>query len=150
MSGKMIADYQSVRSFLQILLLPHMLVGSCLQAFFQNHDKFQASIKSASDAYTTLLSGNYSSSELLSSIQTINQAVSDMNGELNWDFINNQADSLEVLGDAIQCVSRKYANSILSGAGIGINSDFGKMLADMIQQAYEAEAEFAGMNEQHC
>ena len=111
-------------------------------------DKFQSSVKSASDAYATLLSGNYSSSELLSSIQAINQAVKDMDGSLNWEFINNQADSLDVLGDAIQCVSTKYANSILSGAGIDINSDFGKMLADMIQQAYEAEAEFAGMNAQ--
>lgn len=111
-------------------------------------DKFQSSVKSASDAYATLLSGNYSSSELLNSIQAINQAVSDMDGSLNWEFINNQADSLEVLGDAIQCVSRKYENSILSGAGIDINSDFGKMLSDMIQQSYEAEAEFAGMNAQ--
>lgn len=47
-------------------------------------DKFQSSVKSASDAYATLLSGNYSSSELLSSIQTINQAVKDMDGLLNW------------------------------------------------------------------
>lgn len=111
-------------------------------------DKFQSSVKSASDAYATLLSGNYSSSELLNSIQAINQAVSDMDGSLNWEFINSQADSLDVLGDAIQCVSTKYANSILSGAGININSDFRKMLADMIQQAYKAEAEFAGMNTQ--
>ncbi len=111
-------------------------------------DKFQASVKSATEAYSTLLSGNYTSTELLDSIQAINQAVSDMDGSLNWEFINSQADSLDVLGDAIQCVSTKYANSILSGAGININSDFRKMLADMIQQAYEAEAEFAGMNTQ--
>lgn len=111
-------------------------------------DKFQSSVKSASDAYTTLLSGNYSSSELLNSIQAINKAVSDMGGSLDWEFINSQMDSLELLGDAIQHISQKYAKSILSGAGIDINSDFGKMLADMIQQAYEAEAEFAGMNAQ--
>lgn len=111
-------------------------------------DKFQSSVKSASDAYATLLSGNYSSSELLSSIQTINQAVNEMDGSLNWEFINNQADSLEVLGEAIQCVSTKYANSILSDAGIDIDSDFGKMLAEMIIQAFEAEAAFAGMNSQ--
>lgn len=111
-------------------------------------DKFQSSVKSASDAYATLLSGNYSSSELLSSIQTINQAVNEMDGSLNWKFINNQADSLEVLGEAIQCVSTKYANSILSDAGIDIDSDFGKMLAEMIIQAFEAETAFAGMNSQ--
>ncbi len=111
-------------------------------------DKFQSSIKSASDAYATLLSGNYSTSELLDSIQTINKAVSDMGGSLDWEFINSQTDSLEVLGNAIQHVSQKYAESVLSGAGIDINSDFGKMLTEMIQQAYEAEAEFAGMNAQ--
>ena len=41
-------------------------------------DKFQSSVKSASDAYTTLLTGNYSSSELLDSIHAINKAASDM------------------------------------------------------------------------
>ena len=35
-------------------------------------DKFQSSVKSAADAYSKLLSGNYSSSDLLDSIQTIN------------------------------------------------------------------------------
>ena len=35
------ASNNAVRSFLQILLLPHMLVGSCLQAFFQNHCLYQ-------------------------------------------------------------------------------------------------------------
>lgn len=104
-------------------------------------DKFQSSVKSASDAYATLLSGNYSSSELLNSIQTINQAVSDMGGSLDWEFINSQSqiDSLELLGDALEHISQKYAESVLSGAGIDIDSDFGKMLADMIQQAYENE-----------
>lgn len=125
------------------------------QAFFEqltkgkdSLDKFQSSVKSASDAYATLLSGNYSTSELLDSIQTINKAVSDMGGSLNWEFINRQTNSLELLGDAIQHISQKYAESVLSGAGIDINSDFGKMLADMIQEAYETEAAFAGMNAQ--
>ena len=113
-------------------------------------DKFQSSIKSAADAYTTLLSGNYSTSELLSSIQTINQAVTDMGGSLDWEFIANQSqmDSLELLGGAIEHISQEYAESILSGAGIDVNSEFGQMLAKMVQEAYEAEAEFAGMNAQ--
>ncbi|MDE7339289.1 MAG: hypothetical protein K2N80_01845, partial [Lachnospiraceae bacterium] len=113
-------------------------------------DKFQSSIKSAADAYTTLLSGNYSTSELLSSIQTINQAVTDMGGSLDWEFIANQSqmDSLELLGGAIEHISQEYAESILSGAGININSDFRQMLANIITETYEAEAEFAGMNAQ--
>ena len=111
-------------------------------------DKFQSSIKSATDAYATLLSGNYSSTELLDSIQAINKAVSDMGGSLNWEFINSQTDSLELLGDAIQHISQKYAESILSGAGIDIDSEFGQMLANIIQQIYDAEAAFEGMNSQ--
>ena len=111
-------------------------------------DKFQSSVKSATDAYSTLLSGNYSASELLDSIQAINKAVSDMGGSLDWEFINNQTDSLELLGDAIQHVSQKYAESILSDAGIDVNSDFGQMLTNIIQQIYEAEAAFEGMNSQ--
>lgn len=122
--------------------------GAQLIASQEALDKFKSSVQSAKDAYTTLLSGNYSSSDLLDSIQTINQAVSDMGGSLNWEFINSQTDSLELLGDAIQHISQKYAESILSGAGIDINSEFGQMLADMIIQAFEAEAAFEGMNSQ--
>lgn len=122
--------------------------NSKLIASQESLDKFKSSVQSAKEAYTTLLSGNYSSSELLNSIQTINQAVSDMGGSLNWEFINSQKDSLELLGDAIQHISQKYAESILSGAGIDINSEFGQMLANMITQAFEAEAAFEGMNSQ--
>ncbi len=113
-------------------------------------DKFQSSVKSAADAYATLLSGNYSSSELLDSIQAINQAVTDMGGTLDWEFINNQStmDSLELLGMVIGHISEKYAESVLSGAGIDVNSEFGKMLANIIKEAYEAEAAFTGMNAQ--
>lgn len=111
-------------------------------------DKFQSSVKSATEAYSTLLSGNYSSTELLDSIQAINKAVSDMGGSLDWEFINSQTDSLELLGDAIQHISQKYAESILSGAGIDIDSEFGQMLANIIQQIYDAEAAFEAMNSQ--
>ena len=111
-------------------------------------DKFQSSVKSATEAYSTLLSGNYTSTELLDSIQAINKAVSDMGGSLNWEFINKQKDSLDLLGDAIQLISKKYTESILSGMGIDIHSEFGQMLANMITQAFEAEAAFEGMNSQ--
>lgn len=111
-------------------------------------DKFQSSVKSATEAYSTLLSGNYTSTELLDSIQAINKAVSDMGGSLDWEFINSQTDSLELLGDAIQHISQKYAESILSGAGIDIDSEFGQMLANIIQQIYDAEAAFEAMNSQ--
>lgn len=124
------------------------IFNSKLIASQESLDKFKSSVQSAKEAYTTLLSGNYSSSELLNSIQTISQAVSDMGGSLNWEFINRQKDSLDLLGDAIQHISQKYAESILSGMGIDINSDFGQMLANMVTQAFEAQAAFEGMNSQ--
>ena len=111
-------------------------------------DKFQSSVKSAADAYATLLSGNYSSSELLDSIQTINQAVTDMGGKLDWDIINRNSDSLDLLGDAIEYISQQYAESVLSGAGIDVDSEFSQMLSNIIQQAYEVEVRFTGMNAQ--
>ena len=80
-------------------------------------DKFQSSVKSATEAYSTLLSGNYSSTELLDSIQTINKAVSDMGGSLDWEFINSQTDSLEVLGNAVQHISQKYAGKRIVRSG---------------------------------
>ncbi len=121
---------------------------SKLIASQESLDKFKSSVQSATEAYTTLLSGNYSSSELLNSIQAISQAVSDMGGSLNWEFINSQTNSLDLLGDAIQHISQKYAESILSGAGIDINSEFGQMLANLVTQAFEAQAAFEGMNSQ--
>ncbi len=95
-------------------------------------DQFQSSIKSAADAYTLLLSGSYSSTELLNSIQTINQAVTDMGGSLNWEFINGQTNSIELLGDAIEYISQKYAESVLSDMGIDTGSGLGQMLTDMV------------------
>ncbi len=71
-----------------------------------------------------------------------------MGGSLDWEFINSQTDSLELLGDAIQHISQKYAESILSSAGIDVDSEFGQMLANIIQQIYDAEAAFEGMNSQ--
>ena len=59
-----------------------------------------------------------------------------MGGTLDWDFIADQSqmDSLELLGMAIGHISEKYAESVLSGAGIDVNSDFGKMLVNIIEQ----------------
>ena len=111
-------------------------------------DKFQSSVKSASDAYATLLSGNYSSSELLDSIQTINQAVSDMGGSLDWEKIDIDFDSLNLLQKKIEQVSKEYAKSVLSGAGIDINSRFGQMLANNIIQAQKASMQLEVLDKQ--
>ena len=113
-------------------------------------DKFQSSVKSAADAYSTLMSGNYSSSDMLDSIQAINEAVTDMGGSLDWEFIDNQTqlNSLDLLGGAIEHISQKYAESVLSGAGIDVDSKFGQMLANNIIQAQKANTELEVLDDQ--
>ena len=103
-------------------------------------DKFQSSVKSAADAYATLLSGNYSSTELLDSIQAINQAATDMGESIAWEDI----DSLDLLGNKLEEVSQKYAESI---AGIDVDSGFGKILANIIQ-AQKASTQLEVLNSQ--
>lgn len=111
-------------------------------------DKFQSSVKSAYDAYSTLLSGNYSSSELLESVQAMNQAAKDMNGSINWEVINDRTRSLETLGNVIDYVAEQYADSILSDAGIDPDSDFGNMLANSIIQSQKAATQLEVLNSQ--
>lgn len=105
---------------------------------------FQSSIKSAADAYERLMTGSYSSSELLGSIQAINKAAAEMGESIKWEEIG----SLDELGDKIEEISKTYADSVLSGAGIDTDSKFGKMLANIVQESYESEAALSSLNKQ--
>ena len=108
--------------------------------------KFVSSVQSATEAYSNLMNPNISSTDILSSIQSINEAVSEMGGRLNWEFIDSQENSLELLGNTIEHISRKYAESVLSGAGIDVNSKFGQMLANNIIQAQKASEQLSSLN----
>lgn len=108
--------------------------------------KFVSSVQSATEAYSNLMNPNISSTDILSSIQSINEAVSEMGGRLNWEFIDSQENSLELLGNTIEHISRKYAESVLSGAGIDVNSKFGQMLANNIIQAQKASEQLSNLN----
>lgn len=105
-------------------------------------DKFETSVNSAYEAYKTLTGVNVSSSDMLSSIMSITSALKDMDADLNWDFIDNA----ETLGRVIDSVSRKYANSVLTGAGIDTDSKFGKLLADNMINARKAAIELDNVN----
>lgn len=105
-------------------------------------DKFETSVNSAYEAYKTLTGVNVSSSDMLSSIMSITSALKDMGADLNWDFIDNT----ETLGRVIESISKKYANSILTNAGIDTDSKFGKLLADNIVNARKAAAELDNVN----
>lgn len=111
-------------------------------------DKFQSSVKSAADAYTTLLTGNFSSSELLDSIQAINKAASDMGESIDWETISTSGNPLQAIQDAIESVSKTYADSVLSGAGIDADSKFGQMLANIVQESYKSESALSSLNTQ--
>lgn len=111
-------------------------------------DNLTSSIASASEAYSKLLTGSYSSNELLNSILTINSAVQSMGGELNWEFIENQENALHLLGDAIEYISDKYADSILNDAGIDPSSNFGKILSNSITETYKVEQGLKSLNTQ--
>ncbi len=111
-------------------------------------DKFQSSVKSAADAYEKLLSGNYSSTDLLDSIQTINKAASDMEESIDWETISTSGNPLQAIQDAIESVSKTYADSVLSGAGIDADSKFGQMLANIVQESYKSESALSSLNTQ--
>lgn len=108
---------------------------------------FTSSVQDAYDAYANLLNPNVSSADILSSLQSITSIISKMGGSLNWEYISKQSDPLKILGDSIEYVSEKYANSVLSGAGIDINSSFGQMLANNIIQAQKASVALEGLND---
>lgn len=121
---------------------------SKITAATEGLDKFTSAVDTAQDAYTTLLTGNYTSGELLSSIQSITSAVGEMGGKLNWEYFAETENGLEKLGDSITDLQQKYANSILTGAGIDINSQFGQLMSNLIQNAMKAEVQLDAVNTQ--
>lgn len=123
-------------------------ISTALTTSTDSLDKFQSSVKSAADAYTTLLTGNYSSSELLDSIQAINKAASDMGESIDWESIVSSDNPLQAIQDEIESVSNTYAESVLSGSGIDTDSKFGQMLANIVQAAYKSETALSSLNTQ--
>ena len=111
-------------------------------------DKFQSSVKSAYDAYATLLSGNYSSNELLDSIQAINQAMSDIGSEIQWESMFGGGIGIAQVQEVLEREFQKYAESILRDVGIEIGSDFGQMLAHNIVNAQKTSTQLEVLNDQ--
>lgn len=71
-----------------------------------------------------------------------------MGESIDWEDVDwKDMDSLDLLGDKLEGISQKYAESILSGAGID-DSEFSQILTDIISQMYEVETELPGMNAQ--
>ena len=109
-------------------------------------EDFISAVESASDAYSTLMNPNISSSDILYSILSITEAVSEMGGKLNWELIDKQANSVELLGDTIDYISEKYTKSALVDAGFG--EEFAETLANSIVQSQKATRELDNLNTQ--
>ena len=119
-----------------------------LTASASSLDTFQSSVKSAYDAYAALLSGSYTASELLDSIQAITKAAADMGETINWESLSGQEHSLQALQEEIHRISQSYAESVLIDMGLNPDSDLGKLLTNIIQETHAAEMAFTGMNTQ--
>ena len=109
-------------------------------------EDFISAVESASDAYSTLMNPNVSTSDMLSSILSITEAVSEMGGKLNWEFIESSDNSLKLLGDTIDYVSEKYTKSALVDAGFG--EEFAEVLANSIVESQKAARELENVNTQ--
>ncbi len=121
---------------------------SQLTASSASLDTFQSSIQSAYNAYAALLSGDYSASELLDSIQTLTKTAADMGETIDWEAIADEDQSLRALQGEIDRISQTYAESILNGMDLEPDSGLGKLLARIISEAHTAETAVTDMNTQ--
>lgn len=122
--------------------------SSNLIAAKEDIDVFTNNLDTLKDSLITLYSGNHSSSDLLSSIQNINSAVKEMDGSLNWEFIESQSNSLELLGDTLEYLSDKYVDTTLIDIGIDVDSDFGQMLKNIVKESLDAETQLESYKNQ--
>lgn len=116
-----------------------------LIAIKEKMDTLTSSASSLSSALTTLYSGDYNSSDLLSSIMTINSAISQFGEDVSVDWEN--ITSLDQLQEVVMGLSETYAKSILSDAGISTkNNPFAEMIQNSIAESIKLKAQLDGVN----
>ena len=71
-----------------------------------------------------------------------------MGESIDWESISTSDNPLQAIQDAIESVSKAYADSVLSGAGIDADSKFSQMLANIAQESYKSEAALSSLNTQ--
>lgn len=108
-------------------------------------DTLTSSTSSLSSALTTLYSGDYNSSDLLSSITTINSTIADFGKDYRIDWEN--ITSVDQLEGELQNLSKVYAESMLSNAGITIKGNpFAEMIQNSIVESIKLKAQLDGVN----
>lgn len=103
-------------------------------------DDLQKDIDSLGGALEKLSSGEYSSAELVDSIQQINEVMSSMGSDINWDFISQAEDPLAQLGDTVEYVTEKYIDNM------NASDEFKQILKDMVAESISAAAGLDAIN----
>lgn len=109
----------------------------------ENMDSLTSSTSSLSSALATLYSGDYNSSDLLSSISTINSAISQFGDKvsIDWEHIS----SVDELQNELLKISEVYADTMMSKAGID-DSAFAKVIKNSITETVKLKAQLDGVN----
>ncbi len=97
--------------------------------------KFQSTIDSLKSSLTTLYNGDYSSTDLISSLSNINKALSDIGKAdvLNWEEITN----IDDLDNVIDQITTEYVDGMLESLKLD-GTDFGDAIRNVIQEELKA------------
>ena len=109
----------------------------------ENMDSLTSSTSSLSSALATLYSGDYNSSDLLSSISAINSAISEFGDKvsIDWEHIS----SVDELQNELLKISEAYADSMMAKSGIN-DSAFSKVIKNSIIETVKLKAQLDGVN----
>lgn len=109
----------------------------------ENMDSLTSSTSSLSSALATLYSGDYNSSDLLSSISTINSAISEFGDKvsIDWEHIS----SVDELQNELLKISEAYADSMMAKTGMN-DSAFAKVVKNSIIETVKLKAQLDGVN----
>lgn len=102
-------------------------------------DNLQSSVSNLQSALTTVMSGNYSSSELLDAIQTINDEISGF----NWEGI----DSLDDLETAIEYGIKDQVDDLIESLNVS-GTPFEGVLRNIIEESLKEETQLEAFNTQ--
>ncbi len=97
--------------------------------------KFQSTIGSLKSSLTTLYNGDYSSTELISALTSINSAMADIGkaDSINWEEITNVDD----LDGIIDQITNDYVDTMLDSLGMA-GTGFGDTIRNVIQEELKA------------
>ena len=96
---------------------------------------FQSTIDSLKSSLTTLYNGDYSSTELISALASINSAMADIGkaDSINWEEITD----LDDLDDIIDQITNDYVDTMLDSLDMA-GTEFGDTIKNVIQEELKA------------